>query len=136
MQRFFIILFLFISQCAFADNSIKARLSPAAFHETISFSPLNLSDGSRLTIVSPSNLSTSSKLLSATIEKLHQRYTDIFGPIPNFSTSIKLMDEADFFKKTGAPYWTNAIYYKNEILIPVSMKNDWKTIYGDGVNKK
>ncbi len=118
-----LLLFLFFTQYALADSSIKARLSPTAYHETISFSPLNLSDGSRLTIVSPSNLSTSSKLLSLSIEKLHQRYTEIFGQIPNFTTSIKLMDEAEFFKKTGAPYWTNAIYYKNEIMIPISIKN-------------
>lgn len=128
----FLLLFLLFTQYALADNSIKARLSPAAYQETISFAPLNLSDGSRLTIVSPSNLSTYSKLLSLSVERLHQRYTELFGPIPNFSTSIKLMDETEFFKKTGAPYWTNAIYYKNEIMIPVSVKNgqitNWESI--------
>ncbi|MCB0336538.1 MAG: hypothetical protein KDD62_09530, partial [Bdellovibrionales bacterium] len=40
--------------------------------------------------------------------------------IPSFKSSIRLMDEESFYQTTGAPRWTNAMFYRGQIMIPIS----------------
>lgn len=113
-------------------EDLKARLasgSPQAL-SAITFSPLQLSGGSHLTLVSPARWKPLIQRLSGSLAEIHQHYTEIFGPIPPLTTSIRLMDEEDFFKTTGAPRWTNALYYKEEIIIPLRSGNvDWDNLF-------
>lgn len=103
-----------------AEETVKARLNENSSHLT--YSPLVFSDGSNLTLVTPRQFNVLIKHLSATIQDLHQRLKTVFGNIPQFSTSIHLMEESKFFQETNAPEWTNALYYKNKIIIPISQK--------------
>lgn len=43
----------------------------------------------------------------------------LFGRAPTQALSIELLGEKDFYATTGAPLWTNAMYYEGRILIPV-----------------
>jgi hypothetical protein len=44
----------------------------------------------------------------------------LFGSIPTFAVTLRLMDEESFFLSTGAPRWTNALFYRGQIIIPLS----------------
>lgn len=116
---------------AWAGDDPKARLgsAPEPLH-TLTFAPLLLSGGSHLTLVSPSRWSPVIRRLSHSLEEVHTKYTELFGVIPPLTTSIRLMDEEDFFKSTGAPRWTNALYYKEEIIIPLPQDGhvDWENL--------
>lgn len=101
----------------------KARwstLGEASEHLVVS--PVNLQGGSKLTLISPADWSSLAGRLSESLTKSHQTFTKLFGSLPQLSTSVRLMDEESFFKKTGTPRWTNALYFRNQIIIPLSQK--------------
>ncbi len=84
------------------------------------FTPINLSNGSKLTLISPQRWSETAATLIKTLNTTHEHFTELFSEIPAFSTSIRLMDEDEFFALTGAPKWTNAMFYRGEIILPIA----------------
>jgi hypothetical protein len=98
----------------------RARYSLPTSESTLQFTPVNLGDGSRLTLISPSSWSDISKEISGELTTTHQQLTSLFGSVPAFRTAVRLLDEQSFYKLTGAPSWTNAMFYRGEIIIPLS----------------
>jgi hypothetical protein len=97
----------------------RARYS-ADDTRSLRFTPLNLTGGSKLTLISPTKWSDVADELVTTLNKTHAEYTARFASIPAFSTSIRLMDEQSFYELTGAPAWTNAMFIRGQIVIPIS----------------
>lgn len=48
----------------------------------------------------------------------------LFGSIPPFRSSVRLLDEQTFYEFTGAPAWTNAMFFRGEIIIPISSSDE------------
>lgn len=84
--------------------------------------PLALSGGSSLMVVSPSRWQNIASDLSQVLRETHRDLTEMFGEIPSFSATVRILDEEAFFALTNAPRWTNALYYRGEISLPVSPK--------------
>lgn len=107
---------------SFADdkNSERARYVQPDESPNLRFTPVNLSNGSKLTLISPKRWSDTANNVVTVLNSTHEEFTEIFNEIPAFSTSIRLMDEDEFFKLTGAPKWTNAMFFKGQIVIPLS----------------
>ena len=114
------ILALTISQLSFADTSPRAELNTNSANARLS-PPLSLAGGSRLDLVSPQQWIPLARKLSRHLEKVHDEYSQLFGPIPAVQTTLKLIEAEKFYRQTGAPRWTNAMYYKGEISIPLSL---------------
>jgi hypothetical protein len=93
-----------------------------ASHEqaTLRFTPVTMSDGSRLTLIAPSHWSDIAGEISTELIRTHQQLTDLFGAVPPFRSSVRLLDEPTFYEITGAPGWTNAMFFRGEIIIPLS----------------
>ncbi len=60
----------------------------------------------------------------------------------SFETKVSLYTEDDFFKLTGAPEWTNALFLNNEISLPVnsdvlesSLKHEFTHAYINALSK-
>jgi len=107
------------------DDTIawKARLSSEespGSHRRLNFAPLALQGGSKLTLISPQQWSDLAGKLSSGLEETHHTFSEMFGAIPAFTTSLRLMEDETFYAITGAPRWTNAMYYKGQIIIPLS----------------
>ncbi len=103
--------------------SLRAqRRVTLASHEqaTIRFTPVTMSDGSRLTLIAPSQWSDIASDISTELIQTHQQLTDLFGAVPPFRSSVRLLDEPTFYELTGAPGWTNAMFFRGEIIIPLS----------------
>lgn len=83
------------------------------------FSPVPLPVGTSVTVVAPADWRALVEKVQADVKQTHERFEALFGALPPVQTSIRLMPEADFFQRTGAPAWTNAMYYHGEILLPV-----------------
>lgn len=122
-------LFLALPLCAQESGSgqnfeARARLaSPletSAFHEVTS-PPFELADGSSLIFVSPYRWVPLARRLAGSLSEIHRTLSILLGEIPAFSSSIRLMEEEAFFTSTGAPRWTNAMYYRGQIVIPLSI---------------
>jgi hypothetical protein len=97
----------------------RARYS-AEETRSLRFTPLQLTGGSKLTLISPLRWSDVADELVTTLNNTHAEYTQRFASIPAFSTSIRLMDEQSFYELTGAPAWTNAMFIRGQIVIPLS----------------
>lgn len=104
-------------------GSYRARLSEQPRSATGSSrqfaQPVALSDGSQLTLIAPSNWLELAEQLKQEVRNLHKDFTLIFGNLPPVAAKVRLLDEDTFFLSTGAPEWTNAMYFRGEILIPV-----------------
>lgn len=105
---------------AHPKDAPKARYEDPADESRLRFTPLNLSDGSKLTIISPTKWSDVTKQILKTLNDTHEEFTKLFNQIPPFSTSVRLMEESTFFDLTGAPAWTNAMFFRGQIIIPLS----------------
>jgi hypothetical protein len=102
----------------------KARYTDPAEESRLRFTPLNLSNGSKLTVISPTKWSDVTKQILRTLNDTHKEFTQLFAEIPAFSTSVRLMEETTFFELTGAPAWTNAMFFRGQIIIPLSSKKE------------
>lgn len=98
----------------------KARYGDPLDESRLRFTPLNFANGSTLTVISPHRWSDVTKQILKTLNDTHSQFTDLFARIPAFSTSIRLMDESAFFELTGAPAWTNAMFFRGQIIIPLA----------------
>ncbi len=103
-----------------AQQPARARYAPAVVDSALRFTPLTLGDGSRLTLISPKNWSDIAEEISQELTQTHNDLSQLFGAIPPFRSSVRLMDEPSFYALTGAPGWTNAMFFRGEIIIPLS----------------
>jgi hypothetical protein len=71
-------------------------------------------------MISPSKWSDVADELLSTLSETHTQYAALFGSVPAFSTSIRLMDDVAFYELTGAPTWTNAMFFRGQIIIPIN----------------
>jgi hypothetical protein len=88
--------------------------------QQVEVTPVSFSDGSKLTVISPTQWSNVSSDLLRELHSTHRDHSTTLGRIPAINTSIRLLDEATFFDYTGAPSWTNALFFRGQILIPLS----------------
>ena len=84
------------------------------------FTPIELNGGTKLTVISPEKWHVVTGFLSKTLINTHQKYGRLLGELKPVTTAIRLMDEETFFQTTGAPRWTNAMFYRGQIIIPLS----------------
>ena len=99
----------------------QADKQPEAVVQRLSFIPVELPGGSHLTLISPSTWAHLLQELADSLQAQHQRFTRLLGPIPSFDTAVELMEEGRFFALTGAPIWTNALFYRGRITIPLPL---------------
>ena len=105
---------------AAATNNTEALGSLAR----LTVSPVTLNGGGKLTLISPERWSALSAEVVTTLKDAHVQLTSMFGEIPAFSTSIRLTDQESFHRATGAPKWTNALFYRGQILIPLALDTE------------
>ena len=90
----------------------------------LSFSPVRLEGGGTLTLISPQKWLSLAHSISLSLRSSYRRFTDLFGPVPSFDSSLRLIDSEAFFAATGAPRWTNALYFHKQIIIPLAAEED------------
>ncbi len=102
---------------AYCDESPRARLGTAESTDDGSSSvhPPQV----RYTVVSAKRWSSAADRVSAALNTSSDTLKSLFGAAPGFSLSIQLLDEDAFYRESGAPAWTNAMYLEGKILIPV-----------------
>ncbi|RIL07568.1 MAG: hypothetical protein DCC75_09915 [Proteobacteria bacterium] len=114
-----------------SSREAKGRLRYESSEPYLYRSPVSLSGGSSLTLISPREWSPIGTKLRATLEETHIYFSRYFGEVPPFKAVLRLMEEQDFYESTGAPSWTNALYFRGQIIIPIPAKAklDMQNIY-------
>ncbi|MEY4667689.1 MAG: hypothetical protein RL518_388 [Pseudomonadota bacterium] len=110
----------------------RARYVQPEETSPLRFTPINLANGSKLTLITPTRWSETASTLISVLNATHDHFTRLFSDIPAFSTSIRLMDEEEFFNLTGAPKWTNAMFFRGQIILPLAKS---KTIDIENLNR-
>jgi hypothetical protein len=90
----------------------------------VEYTGLQLSGGSQLTVIAPREWRPIAARVVANLEETHQHYTTVFGTLPAMTVRVRLCDEETFYLSTGAPRWTNAMYFKGQIVIPLSRESE------------
>jgi hypothetical protein len=99
---------------------VLTSAASATHKEIVRLSPQDLKDGSQLTLISPANWRPLLDKVAASLTQTHEDFKRLFGAIPVMNTSVHLMDQESFFRSTGAPRWTVALYFHEQIMIPLA----------------
>lgn len=110
-------------------ESVKARLSVPT--RTVRYPPVALGGTGTLTIESPSEWYALSREMLQLVRDIHSEHTANLGDDFEVNVDLRLMDEEAFFRETGAPRWTNAMYYRGQVMIPLPPGEpiDFQNIY-------
>lgn len=83
------------------------------------YNPVRLDAATEFLFVSPFELTPVVNSLSSELREIHEEYRRFFGgDLPALNTTLEIMTERQFFRATGAPSWTNAMFYKGKIILP------------------
>ena len=58
----------------------------------------------------------------ASLNAAYEEYSNLFGQKPEKKVTIRFLSPSEFKKYTGAPAWTSAMYFNDEITIPLNPK--------------
>ena len=89
----------------------------------VSVSTVDLSNNGFVTIISDYKWSVIGETLVPVFSQVDSEYRKILGDIPDFEVIVRLIDSEKFYEETKAPKWTNAMYHKGQIYIPMNEKN-------------
>jgi hypothetical protein len=109
-----------LSRSALLTSPSKPRYIHSEPEAGLRFTPVTMADGSRLTLIAPNKWVEIADDITAELTNTHQQLASLLGAIPPFRSSVRLMDEPAFYELTGAPSWTNAMFFRGEIIIPLS----------------
>lgn len=84
------------------------------------YTAIHLEGGTIVTFGAPREWLPLVAKLAPIVRETHASFLRLVGTIPAHTASVKLMPEKVFYRKTKAPKWTNAMFYKGEIIIPIS----------------
>jgi hypothetical protein len=73
----------------------------------------------RLTVRAPSSWHPLARELHQRLKRTKLEYGKLFGDLSAVETTLILMPAEEFYVATGTPRWTNAIFFRNRIVIPV-----------------
>lgn len=113
-----------------APTAMKNSLRKTSEVSSFRYLPLQLRDGTQITISTPQDWGALGQYVSHFLNTFHQNLTQQFGVLPPFETAVRIMDDHSFFRLTGAPAWTNALYLRGEIIVPLSpgSRLDWPAL--------
>ena len=106
-------------------NSVRGRLSPLSAD---SLSREKSSGRGLFTVVAAGPWNELTDGVYRSLERSSGELTHLFGSAPSPSIAIELMDEDQFYRESGAPMWTNAMYFEGKIMIPVSEPVDGEQV--------
>lgn len=103
--------------CLFTPNALAEDDETRA---SLAISPIKLSNGSQITLMSEHRWSGVARKLGEVVQRVDRSYRQILGDYGDSNAVIKLLDAETFYRTTKAPRWTNAIYYRDQIVIPMN----------------
>lgn len=80
----------------------------------------NLGNNSRATLITDVRWKNLSESILKTMQLTHEEYDQKLGPIPPTFTTVRIVPKDRFHAVLKLPLWTNAIFFRGEIIIPVS----------------
>jgi Peptidase MA superfamily len=93
------------------------------FYDSIETVKLNFTTKSvKVSIIAPKGHLHLTAVVAKTLKEFLKEINNYFGEIPQSKVKLELLYRDNFLKKFNLPSWTNAIFYRNKILIPLERK--------------
>lgn len=73
----------------------------------------------KISVVAPRSWEVLSKFVQNSLDDAHLSLEEFLGELPKPAVVVQLLPEPEFFARTGAPSWTNALFYHGIIYIPI-----------------
>lgn len=88
----------------------------------------NVNDNTKIVVYFEPQYENIAKNITKRIIETHNIYEKLLGKPENFTLTIKLINQKDFFNITKIPTWINAIYFKKHIIFPMeNNSNEFNT---------
>lgn len=105
------------------NSEIKGRLayktnSPGSVDFKVE--PSSLRDGSVITLITPTKWAEVGGQLVEALKSVHAELSQEFGELVPVNTALRVLPESLFYQTTGAPSWTNALFYRGQVFIPLT----------------
>jgi hypothetical protein len=74
---------------------------------------------SGITVLTPNTHNRLAKRFLEVASITKKEYSHLFGDLSQLNTTIILMNSDEFYRRTGTPSWTNAIFFRKKIIVPI-----------------
>jgi len=102
-------------------GDLRARLADETAPNFSTSEPVDLGGGTKLTLITPDRWKPLAARISSDVRNAHSEFTALIGEIPKFETAVHIMESKAFYALTGAPRWTNALFLRGDIILPVAV---------------
>jgi len=108
------------SKLELQQPSLKAPQANDEQSESIFQWKRAISSSSNLTIEGPGDAVDIVNIVAGGIKETHLAFEEKLSYLPSLDTTIKLVSMKTFRTEFNLPSWTNAIYFKGEIILPIA----------------
>lgn len=102
-------------------SDLRARLADESAPDSSMGEPVELGGGTVLRLHTPKQWKPLAAKISIVLRDTHSEFTTLMGDIPQFETAVHIMESKAFYALTGAPRWTNALFLRGDIILPVAV---------------
>ncbi len=95
------------------------RIAPAIESPVVTFAPTRLDGSSSIQLITTPPLTTLGTELISSIRKTHREFNALFGGITDIHNTLRLIDAEEFYAVTHLPTWTNAMFFRKQVVIPI-----------------
>jgi hypothetical protein len=88
------------------------------------FAPVRLGPDSSVKLLSSSPLSSYGRSLLNKLRTIHQEYESMFRGLSGVHNTLRVIEAKEFYETTKLPSWTNAMYFRKQIVIPIDQSKE------------
>lgn len=85
----------------------------------VTFAPIPLGDDSTIQLMSTPALAFLGPELLEAIRRHHRELNELLGGVSGVRSTLRLIDAEEFYSITQLPSWTNAMFFRKQIVIPI-----------------
>lgn len=85
----------------------------------VTFAPTPIGDDSTIQLISTPSLAFLGSELLEMIRTHHRELNELLGGVSGVRSTLRLIDAEEFYSITQLPSWTNAMFFRKQIVIPI-----------------
>ncbi|MCB0329937.1 MAG: hypothetical protein KDD70_09745 [Bdellovibrionales bacterium] len=97
--------------------------TPRSYSKLVYY-PIGDQSEKSLHLVFPTEFRNTANGLRSKIQDDYQALSNTFGSERSFSAQVQLMEAERFYQKMNVPRWTNAIYIRSKIFVPIKHERE------------
>lgn len=96
-----------------------SKTAPRLESPVVTFTPTQLGGDSTIQLISTPSLAFLGPELLDMVRKNHREFSSLLGGITGVKSTLRLIDAEEFYAVTQLPSWTNAMFFRSQLVIPI-----------------